>query len=77
MLNTGLRDQELCQLRWDWEITVPEIGASVFVIPAERAKNREERVVMLNRIAREVIERQRGKHPERVFTYEAAQSRAC
>jgi integrase len=70
MLNTGLRDQELCQLRWDWEVEVPEIGKSVFVIPGERSKNGEERVVMLNRIAREVIERQRGKHPERVFTYE-------
>jgi integrase len=70
MLNTGLRDQELCQMRWDWEVQVPEIGNSVFVIPGESSKNGEERVVMLNRIAREVIDRQRGKHPERVFTYE-------
>jgi integrase len=70
MLNTGLRDQELCQLRWDWEVDVPEICATVFLIPAEQAKNGEERVVMLNRLAREVIERQREKHAERVFTYE-------
>jgi integrase len=71
MLNTGLRDQELCQPRWNWEVQVPEIGNGVFVIPGERSKNGEERVVMLNRIAREVIDRQRGKHPERVFTYES------
>lgn len=70
MLNTGLRDQELCQLSWDWEVDVPEIGGSVFVIPAAQAKNHEERVVMLNRVAREVVARQRGKHPSRVFTYD-------
>jgi integrase len=69
VLNTGLRDQEICQLRWSWEVQVPELETSVFVIPAERAKNGEERVVMLNRIARRMLEAQRGKHAERVFTY--------
>ncbi len=68
-LNTGLRDQELCQLRWSWEVQVPELETSVLVLPGERAKNGEERVVVLNRIARSVLDEQRGKHPERVFTY--------
>jgi integrase len=42
-------------------------NANVFVIPGEHAKNGEERVVMLNRVAREVIEKQRGSHAERVL----------
>lgn len=69
-VNTGCRDGEICKLRWEWEIQVPiaEIG-SVFIIPGERVKNGEERLVVLNRIARAVIERQRGKHPEYVFVY--------
>ena len=53
-------------LRWDWEVDFPEHGTSVFIIPRERSKNDEERVVMLNRIAKEVVESQRGKHSERV-----------
>lgn len=68
-LNTGLRDQELCQLRWNWEVQVPELGTSVFIIPDSQSKNGEERVLVLNRIARSVLEAQRGLHPERVFTY--------
>jgi len=68
-VNTGLRDQELCQLRWSWEVEVPELNASVFILPEEYAKNQEERIIVLNHVAREVLEAQRGKHPERVFTY--------
>ena len=32
-VNTGTREQEVCHLRWDWEIEVPELGTSVFLIP--------------------------------------------
>lgn len=69
-INTGCRDSEICNLRWEWEIetSMAEVG-SVFVIPGERVKNGEDRLVVLNRSARSVIERQRGKHPEYVFTY--------
>ena len=24
-VNTGCRDQEVCQLRWEWEVPVPEL----------------------------------------------------
>ena len=48
---------------------VPELKTSVFLIPDERVKNREERLVVLNRIARSVIDEQRSQHPEFVFTY--------
>lgn len=69
-VNTGCRDGEICKLRWAWEVRVPidEIH-SVFIIPAENVKNGEDRLVVLNRVARAVVERQRGKHPEYVFTY--------
>ena len=59
----------MCQLRWDWEVDVPELGTSVFIVPAERVKNREDRLVVLNRTTRSVIEGARGCHPEFVFTY--------
>ena len=68
-VNTGCREQEVCQLRWDWEIDVPELNTSVFLIPDEQVKNGDERLVILNRIAKSVIDEQRGKHPEYVFTY--------
>jgi integrase len=68
-VNTGCREQEVCRLRWDWEIEVPELGSSVFLIPGDRVKNGEDRLVVLNRVASSVIEGQRGKHPVYVFSY--------
>jgi len=70
-VNTGLRDQEVCRLSWRWEVQVPELRTSVFVLPPHRrgGKNGIERIVVLNRIARSVIDEQRGKHPESVFTF--------
>lgn len=68
-LNTGLRDQELVSLRWFWEVQVPELGCSVFILPEEVTKNGEERVLVLNRVARSVLEAQRGQHAEYVFAY--------
>ncbi len=68
-VNTGTRDQEVCQLRWDWEIDVPELETSVFIIPGPQVKNREDRLVVLNRIAKSVIEEVRGQHEEFVFAH--------
>ena len=68
-VNTGTREQEVVQLRWDWEYPVPELGTSVFVVPRSLVKNKEDRLVVLNDVARSVIEEVRGGHPERVFTY--------
>ena len=68
-VNTGCREQEVCGLRWEWEIEVPELGTSVFLIPAEKVKNGDERVVVLNSVARSVIESVRGQHPKYVFIY--------
>ncbi len=68
-MNTGLREQEVCRLRWDYEAKVPELYTAVFVIPGERVKNGEERLVVLNRVARPVIERLRGLNPVHVFVH--------
>ncbi|MBM3302000.1 MAG: site-specific integrase, partial [Deltaproteobacteria bacterium] len=68
-VNVGCREAEVCALRWDWEIPIPELDTSVFIIPADRVKNREDRLVVLNSIAKRVIEEARGKHPVQVFTY--------
>jgi integrase len=68
-VNTGCRDAEVCGLRWEWEVEVPELETSVFVIPGDRVKNGAERLVVLNSVARSIVERQRGLHPEFVFVY--------
>ena len=68
-VNAGCREQEVCGLRWDYEVRVPELGTSVFIIPGNRVKNGEDRIVVLNRVARSVIESQRGLDPRYVFTY--------
>lgn len=76
-VNTGCREQEVCKLRWEWEIKVPELDASVFLIPAgfggrhEKAgvKNGDDRLVVLNNVAASIINGQRGLDPEWVFPY--------
>src|SRR5215467_1949693 len=68
-VNTGCRDQEICSLRWEWEVSVPQLGTSVFIVPGERVKNGDERLVVLNRIAKSVVARRRGESPTHVFTY--------
>ena len=67
-VNTGLREQEVVKLQWNWEVPVPELETSIFVIPKARVKNGLDRYVDLNRVAKSVIERRRGTHSEFVFT---------
>ena len=66
-VNTGTREDEVCKLRRDWEIAVPELKTSVFIIPAGYVKNDEDRLIVLNQVAASVIDAQRGKHPVYVF----------
>lgn len=76
-VNTGTREQEVCKLQWDWEVVVPELNASVFIVPANfggrsensGVKNREDRVIVLNEAAKWVISQQRGQHEKWVFPY--------
>ncbi|MEM6575685.1 MAG: site-specific integrase, partial [Pseudomonadota bacterium] len=69
-VNTGCREQEVCKLKWDWEIHVPELETSVFIVPGVHVKNREDRLVVLNRTARSVVDGMRGRHAKYVFTYQ-------
>ena len=68
-VNTGCRDQEICSLRWEWEVAVPQVATSVFIIPAPLVKNGDERLVVLNRLATSVVEARRGISLTHVFTY--------
>lgn len=66
-VNTGCREAEICGLRWEWEVEIPQLETSAFIIPGEKVKNRRDRLVVLNRVAEAVIEGQRGVHPTHVF----------
>jgi integrase len=68
-VNTGLRDANLCGLQWSWEVPVAELARSVFVVPAEAFKSRRPHVVILNDAAWSIIEAQRGKHSQAVFSF--------
>ncbi len=69
-VNTGCRASEVCGLCWDWEVKVPELGTSVFIVPGARVKNGDERLVVLNRVAMSVVNARRGQHETYVFTYD-------
>jgi integrase len=45
------------------------LKTSVFIIPPANVKDRQERVVILNRMAKAVVNDMRGMHPVYVFTY--------
>ena len=76
-VNTGTREQEVCTLRWQDEVKVPELETSVFIIPGSRVKNGDDRLVVLNRVACSVIEAQRGRHPDYVFAHPRAKDSMC
>ena len=63
VLNTGVRDDVVCNLQWDWEIPVPERGISVFETPVTHVKGqRASKLVVCNSVAQAVVERARGRH---------------
>jgi integrase len=64
-LHTGLRETELTRLKWDEE----NQDLSVFILPGHRTKNGEDRIVPLNSTAKAIIDAQRSKHDEFVFTF--------
>ncbi len=71
-VNTGCRDKEVCGLQWDYEVEIPELETSVFIIPKGKVKNREDRLVVLNSMAKTVIDEMRGRDPVWVFTYKGS-----
>ncbi len=68
-VNTGTRDQEVCNLLWEWEHPIPELNTSVFIIPAHAVKNRTDRLVILNQFARAVVQEMRGVNSTHVFSH--------
>ncbi|MBU6379320.1 MAG: site-specific integrase [Gammaproteobacteria bacterium] len=69
-VNTGCRASEVSGLLWSWEVPVPELGTSVFIVPGSKVKNSDDRLVVINRVARSVIAARRGRHPTHVFTFD-------
>ncbi len=68
-LNCGARDDNVCRLRWEWEVKVPELNRSVFVIPASEYKGKRQHVLVLNDVAWKIVEECRGDHGEFVFVW--------
>jgi integrase len=66
-VNTGLRERSLVNLRWEWEVFSPAINETVFHIPGKYMKNGKDSILVVNRIARQSLEAQRGFHPELVW----------
>ena len=69
-VNTGCRDKEVCRLRWEWEVTTQEYPETcLFIIPGDKVKNSDARLVVCNKIASQIVEKQRGQHKTHVFHY--------
>lgn len=68
-LHTGARESVTCGLRWEWEVQVPEIQSSVFLVPGEHTKNGTTCLIVLNSTARSVIEARRKQSETHVFGY--------
>jgi integrase len=83
VLNTGVRDDVVCSLRWSWEIRHPDLEFSVFEVPPEHVKGgryeksrQSVRYVVLNTVAQSLVEAERGRHPEFVFVYQHNRGRS-
>src|SRR5215831_5269116 len=76
VLNTGVRDDVVCSLRWEWEIRVPQLGVSVFEVPPKHVKGRRRtRVVVCNSVAQSVVDSVRGQHDDFVFVWRRERQR--
>jgi integrase len=73
LVNSGLREKEATNLRWQWLVHWAELDVLTFLIPAAYHKNKQSKVVVLNSIAKKIIEDQRGKHHEFVFSHHGKQ----
>ncbi len=64
-LTTGLRQGNVTGLRW----LQVDLERRTVLIPADQAKGGEDLYVPIDDLADEILKRQLGKHPERVFSY--------
>ncbi len=72
-VNCGAREQEICQLHWDWEI--PFEDRSLFVLPKQLTKNKQDRILVPNDAAQAVLSEVRNQHSEYVFSYKGKRLR--
>lgn len=63
----GRQDQNFERGARRREVKVPELDTCVFIVPSSLVKNGEERLVVLNRVAKSVVDSMRGLHPTHVF----------
>ena len=66
-VNCGAREQEVCRLRWEWEI--PFEGYSLFILPKRITKNKQDRILVPNDAAQAVLKTVRDQHNDYVFSY--------
>lgn len=72
VLNTGVRDDVVVNLRWEWEIKVDlgDVECSVFEVPKQHVKGRKSvRYVVCNSVAQSIVDSVRGQHDEFVFVW--------
>lgn len=68
-VNTGCRQGEICRLRWEWEVAIPELGTTIFIVPGSDVKNGEDRLIVLNSIAHAVVSARRDERGTYVFAF--------
>lgn len=68
-VHTGARENVVAELRWEWEEKMPEINSSIFLVPGAFTKNGTICLIVLNSVAKKVIESRRGKMDSHVFGY--------
>lgn len=68
-INTGCRESVIYRLRWKWEVRAPALNMSFFRIPKNIVKTRQPFNLVLNRIAANLVEEQRGRCDTHVFDY--------
>ncbi len=70
LVNTGVREQRALNLKWTDEAKISGVDASVFIIADEDEKNQQERIVVLNSVAKSLVDSRRGNDSEYVFDFE-------
>lgn len=66
----ALRESWISGLKWEWERRIPQAGPDVFLFELPDSKNGLPMYAFCNSVAREVVNRQRGRHPQYVFVHE-------
>lgn len=67
ILYTGLRTKNLRKLRWSQETTFEGFDETIFKLPGAVMKNKRPWILVLNSVARDILEAQRGVNAEYVF----------